>query len=115
MSANYTLTADQVKSAIAGRDLNTYEGWMAAVRALLNGAPDWTAIKHGDEGYTVAIDGDVFALAAEDGGDDATYDADLLIDFDRSAWNSELGYWEGCEQALTGDLASPVFVTLLHE
>lgn len=75
----------------------------------------WVAIKHVDEGYTVAIEGDILALAAEKGGDHAIYDFDLLIDFDYSAWNSELGYWEGTDRTLAGDLASPVFVTLQHE
>lgn len=111
----YTLTFEEVQSAIADHDLSTYKGWMAAVRALLKNAPDWVAIKHGDEGYTVALGGDVFALEAKTGGDDSTYDQSSLIDFDSSAWNSELGYWEGSEQALTGDLSSPVFVALKHQ
>ena len=115
MTTNYSLTDGQVQLAISGHDLSTYIGWMAAVRALLKHAPDWVAIKHGDEGYTVAIDGDVFALAAQAGGDAAIYDEDLLIDFDSSAWDSKLGYWEGAEQALAGNLANPVFVTLQHE
>jgi hypothetical protein len=54
MSTSYSLTDEQVQSAIAGHDLSTYLGWMGAVRALLKHAPDWVAIKHGEEGYTVA-------------------------------------------------------------
>lgn len=88
---------------------------MASVRALLKYAPDWVAIKHGDEGYTVALDGYVFALAAKVDGDAAIYGEDLLIDFDSSAWDSKLGYWDGAEQALAGNLANPDFVTLQHE
>ena len=112
--AAYALTYEQVDAAIAGFDLHTYEGWTRAANALLAGAPDWTAIKDGEYGYVVTVDGRVCSLACEVGGDDAIYDEDLLLDFDASAWNDEIGCWEGCEQASADMLTNPVFVTLRH-
>lgn len=114
MSPHFTRTVEQIQAAISDHDLHTFEGWTAAAEALLKGAPDWTAIKDADNGYTVIVDGFVYAIAAVEGGDAAIYDPDLLIDFDRSAWNVELGGWEG-EQAPVSCLENPVFVTLRHE
>ena len=110
----YALTPEQVKAAISGHDLGTYKGWTQAAQAMLAGAPDWTAIKDGEYGYVVTVDGHVCSLACEDGGDDAIYDEDLLVDFDASAWNEEIGSWEGGEQASADMLMNPVFVTLRH-
>ena len=111
----YALTPAQVQAAIAGHDLSTFKGWTAAARALLANAPDWTAIKDSDVGYTVAVDGEVYAIASELGGDSATYSEELLVDIDESAWDRELGSWEGSIQASSDTLKNPVFVTLRHK
>jgi hypothetical protein len=42
---SYALTAEQVAIAIAGHDLRTFKGWIAAASSLLADAPLMTGIQ----------------------------------------------------------------------
>ena len=111
----YALTPEQVKAVLEGFDLATYKGWTEAAQAMLQGAPSWTAIKDAEYGYVVTVDGHVCSLAQQNGGDEAIYNEDQLVDFDHSAWDETIGSWMGGEQASAEILTSPIFVTLRHE
>lgn len=113
-----TMAPEQVQAAIAGHDLKTCKGWLAAARALLADKPAGTAIKDGDHGYTTLIDGDLCCLAGFRDGR-TTYETKDGIpvdgcDPDVSAWDDERGCWDGLESAEQNmcTLTNPVFCTL---
>ncbi len=92
-------------------DLTTYEGWLNKARELLDGRPDWTAIKQDDTTFVVVLKGGVYWTPQEPDGH--VYSEDDLADFDHSAWNGDA--WDGCtaeQSALT--LTVPEIVTLHH-
>lgn len=106
-----TMTPEQVEIAIAGHNLRTYSGWMAACEALLEEKPDWTAIKDGDIGFMVALRGSVYAVAAL--GPEHVYSEDDLIEPDNSSWSDLNECWDGSTPGeCAATLTSPVFVTL---
>lgn len=111
--ATYTMTHEQVQAAIAGHDLTTYKGWIAAAEALLAAAPEWTAIRE-EGGFVVKHEGGIYACA-EHRDADAIYSVeDDLYDFDASAWC--VNAWDGMTEAkCTASLTNPVFVSLRHE
>lgn len=109
----YTLTPTQIASAIAGHDLRTYKGWIAAATALLAEAPFMTGIR---EGKTKQI-----VLKVEWNGKaeivsyyddlDGVYSEELMGDFDSSAWSVDS--WDGVDvQANISTLTEPVFIAL---
>lgn len=95
--------------------LGTYEGWRNKARELLAGKPDWTAlVDESADGYVVALDGDVYAVPK---ALDPSYEYSLddLIDFDRSAWNDEIGAWDCMDPAdCRAVLQKPTFTSLRH-
>lgn len=113
----YSLTQEQIKAAISGKDLRTYKGWVAAAEALLSDAPEWTAIEQEGGCYTVKvkIDGEfgISSCAKNTGNPDAVYGEEDLGDFDCSAWNGES--WDGLSaEENVASLTTPVFVALRH-
>lgn len=113
----YSLTQEQIKAAISGKDLRTYNGWIAAAQALLSDAPEWTAIAQESGCYTVKVNvgGEfgIFDCAKYTGNPDAVYSEEDLGDFDNSAWNGES--WDGLSaEENVASLTTPVFVTLRH-
>lgn len=114
----YALTPEQVQAAIAGHDLRTYNGWIAAARAILADAPALTGITEGTEGQVVLkvdFDGKTDVYAYWDEKRDGRYDEEYLSDFDRSAWDSDTQSWDGVpvEQNIAV-LTNPTFVTFCH-
>lgn len=103
----YQPTQAQIDKARA-QDLSTYDGWIAAAKALLEGAPAWTALVdrnfHDVVGY-VAVDADGFLCAVAYESPCYVYSADDLIDFDRSAWEG------GCFEGGNPDDAQAVILT----
>ncbi|WP_230630080.1 hypothetical protein [Comamonas testosteroni] len=85
---SYALTAEQVAIAIAGHDLRTFKGWIAAASSLLADAPLMTGIQEKHSPYVI--------LKAEFNGKpevvffynetNVIYSPDLASDFDISAW-----------------------------
>ncbi len=73
-------------------DLSTYEGWMAAARALLAGKPDWTALRD-EGGFVVQFNGEVFLAAERD--KEHQYSEDDLFDPDPAFWDEGAGAWYG--------------------
>lgn len=115
---NYSLSPVQVKAALAGHDLTTYAGWMAAAAALLADAPDWTAIKDGEMAYIVKItsNGKPYLCAASQYNEpDYVYSLDgELFDFDATGW--EKNCWSGTNaRDCVRCLLNPVFVHLMHD
>lgn len=115
----FSLTAKQVQAAIAGHDLRTYEGWIAAARAILADAPALTGITEGQTRQVVLkvdFDGNTDVCAYWDEKHDGVYDEEYLSDFDSSAWDDDAQSWDGVpvEQNIAV-LTNPVFVTFRHE
>lgn len=112
-----TMTPEQVQAAIAGHDLKTFKGWMAAARALLADKPFGTAIQ--DQGqYLAIVQGDLCSLAGFGDGR-TTYELEngRPVDggeADDTAWDDERCCWDGLESAEQNilTLTDPVFVTL---
>lgn len=111
----YFLSSIQIDRALLRCDVRTYDGWVKAVEALLEGAPAWTGVADLEQsGFVVkGEDGDVYACAKQ--ADGHVYSEDDLISFDRSAWDALAGCWEGtipvnCIKVLT----RPQFVALPH-
>lgn len=113
---SYALTAEQVAIAIAGHDLRTFKGWIAAASSLLADAPLMTGIQEIHRPYVI--------LKAEFNGKpevvffynetNGIYSPDLASDFDISAWCNDS--WDGVEaEANIATLTCPDFVTLRHE
>lgn len=104
-----TMTAEQVEAAIGGFDLGSFAGWLSAAASLLEGKPDWTAIKTGDIGHLVQCEGVLFTLEQ---GDDPLPSNLLYPDYE--AWDDVGGCWEGSTPADCAMwLQRPVFVTLV--
>ncbi|WP_304350839.1 hypothetical protein [Comamonas testosteroni] len=112
----YALTPEQVKAAIAGHDLRTYKGWVAAATALLADAPYLTGIREGDSKQTVLKiewkgKAEVVSYYDEYQG---IYSEDQMGDFDSSAWS--IDSWDGVEVADNiATLTNPVFMALRPE
>ncbi|WP_052223891.1 hypothetical protein [Comamonas testosteroni] len=112
-----TMTSEQVQAAIAGHDLKTFKGWMAAARALLADKPFGTALK--DQGQFLAIVGSELCSLAGFGDGRTTYELEAGrpvdgCEADDSAWDDERGCWDGVESAdeNTLTITAPEFVTL---
>lgn len=105
----YTLTALQVEAALAGHNLRTYKGWIAAAKALLADAPEWTGIRQMG-GFAVKVDGHLYGCA-ECTTAGHLYTEDDLFDFDKSAWSRDS--WDcACADVTSAELTRPVFVAL---
>lgn len=113
---SYALTAEQVAIAIAGHDLRTYKGWMAAAEALLADAPYMTAIREGETKQMVLKiewEGKPAIVSYYD-HHNGVYSEQEMADYDSSAWNETS--WDGVsEEENAATLTIPVFVTLRHE
>lgn len=105
---------------ISDLNIQTYDGWMAAVKRLLAGKPNWTALVDSHY-FTVVIDGNVHALYRDQDANHI-YTLDDLSDYDASAWSSEEGgngelvagkCWDGSTpEESAAALLNPVFVNI---
>lgn len=114
----YSLTQEQINEAITGKNLRSYDGWLAAAEALLAEAPEWTGIVQPDGLYVVkaelAGESGIFSCAISQHTLDPVYNVDDLGEFDRSAWSGES--WDGlAADENVAALTAPVFVALRHE
>lgn len=110
-----TTLASHISPSIAGFDLETPGGWVAACCALLADKPDWTAIRDkSGQGYLVTVAGDVYAAPLL--GDPASaYTEDDLLELDFDRWSDILGCWEGSNaDACAATLLQPEFLILAH-
>lgn len=113
LSREFSLSKEQIDTAISGHNLRTYDGWMAAVKALLQDAPSWTAIRCNETlcvKATVDSTLGVFSCHEHD-NPNHVYGIGDLADFDRSAWT---GFsWDGMTvENCEGSLKTPSFVSL---
>ncbi|MFZ7336102.1 hypothetical protein ACLS0R_07500 [Comamonas jiangduensis] len=118
-STTYSLTHEQVQAAIAGHDLRTYDGWLAAASALLADAPALTGITEGNKGQVVLkvdFDGNVDVYPYWDEKRDGIFYEEYLSDFDRSAWDDQTQSWDSVPvEENIAVLINPVFVTLRQQ
>lgn len=107
------LVPDQLKAALAGHDLTTFDGWMAACRALLAGWPDWTGLRDkSGTGYLVTVGGEVFAAPMCEHARDPHLVGDLIT-LDRGLWSESHRCWEGSTpEACAATLQEPEFLAL---
>lgn len=105
---------------ISDLNIQTYDGWMAAVNRLLAGKPDWTALVDSHY-FVVVVDGCVSALYREQDVNHI-YTRDDLSDYDSSAWGSEVDEsgelvdgkcWDGSTPEETAaTVLNPVYTTI---
>ena len=116
-SQDFKLTKGEIEKRILGHNLQSYDGWIAAAKALLEDAPSWTAIQDPSGLFVVKVSigatTGVFSCPAnEDPG--YLYSVEDLGEFDRSAWAVES--WDGCSvKDNESCLTNPVFVHLRND
>lgn len=110
-----TMTPAQAQERIANFDLSTYDGWVAAAKALLSDKPEWVGlVHHSNLGYMVMVDNYLSCLPYE--GEDHVHQLDDLSEPDISAWSELHKCWDGETQAdCLRVLTAPVFAPIKHQ
>ena len=113
------VTLQELNPILQGFDLRTFFGWTSAALALLKGSAPGTALwDEAYDGYLLAEDGILVAIAASDVKNgqiralDGQYDDAHQVD--ASAWDSGRETWDGCSDPSLGRdaLLNPKLVTL---
>ena len=111
----------ELNPSIAGLDLKTHEGWLAAANALLADKPEGTALVDVEcSGRLVLADSTLLALAiGPNGSTKIPVEWGIPVEAKEPAlsqWDALTGAWEGHDPARARDvLLNPTFVQLTYE